>query len=133
MDLLARIFVGVSTAWIPVEDGVRKVSLVCAEILAKTYAVSSTSTTGHSPPPRQPGRTAADDGADHMAAGDDPETRQLLYDDFDAIWMYAINSRAPLGARAAIRTRMTKRVLETVEAGERDPEKLRLAALKGLE
>ena len=62
----------------------------------------------------------------------DPETLQTVYEAFDAIWMYAVACGAPLAARVAIRKRMTRCLFDAVEAGERDPEKLRQAALKGI-
>jgi hypothetical protein len=63
----------------------------------------------------------------------DPETLQTVYEAFDAIWMYAVAFGVPVAARAQIRKRMTQCLFAAAEAGERDPEKLRLAALKGLE
>jgi len=62
----------------------------------------------------------------------DPDTLQTLYEAFDAVWMYAIACGAPLTARIALRKRMTQNLLAAVAAGERDPKKLRQAALKGL-
>lgn len=63
----------------------------------------------------------------------DPEALQTLYEAFDAVWMYAVAYCAPLAARVAIRKRMTRRLVDAVEAGERDPEKLRRAALEAIE
>jgi hypothetical protein len=63
----------------------------------------------------------------------DPETLQTVYEAFDAIWMYAVAFGVPVAARVKIRKKMTQCLFDAVEAGERDPEKLRLAALKGLE
>ena len=62
----------------------------------------------------------------------DPDTLQTLYEAFDAVWMYAIACGAPLAARIALRKRMTQNLFAAVAAGERDPKKLRQAALKGL-
>jgi hypothetical protein len=62
----------------------------------------------------------------------DPDTLQTLYESFDAVWMYAVACGAPLAARIALRKRMTQDLLAAVAAGERDPKKLRQAALKSL-
>jgi len=63
----------------------------------------------------------------------DPDTLQTLYEAFDAVWMYAVAFGVPLAARVEVRKRMAECLFDAVEAGEREPEKLRVAALKGLD
>ena len=63
----------------------------------------------------------------------DPDTLQTLYEAFDAVWIYAVAFGVPLAARVEIRKRMAQCLFDAVEAGEREPEKLRVAALKGLD
>ena len=63
----------------------------------------------------------------------DPDTLQALYEAFDAVWMYAVAFGVPLAARVDVRKRMAQCLFDAVEAGEREPERLRVAALRGLD
>ena len=57
----------------------------------------------------------------------DDETRELLYAAYDAA-LIATGSRYSSTPRAIIIASLTKRLLDAAETGERDPERLRLAA-----
>jgi hypothetical protein len=60
----------------------------------------------------------------------DQQTRQLLYEAFDAAMVET--GSAHTTAPAMIVARLTKGLLDAAEAGERDPEMLRRAAPKAL-
>jgi hypothetical protein len=62
----------------------------------------------------------------------DPQTLQLLFRVFDAMWRDVDTSSMPLPDQAALRVRMKQRLLEAAETGESDPEKLRLTASQAL-
>ena len=60
----------------------------------------------------------------------DAQTRKVLYDAFDAAWLGL--DPANLTDFAATDSKLARNLLDAAETGERDPEKLRLAALKGI-
>ena len=64
------------------------------------------------------------EGPDHVSK------LQLLHHALDAIWAQASASALPAAEQAALRMKMTRSLLDALEAGERDPENLRQAALK---
>ena len=66
------------------------------------------------------------EGPDHVSK------LQLLRHALDAIWAQAAASALPAAQQAAFRMKMTRSLLDALEAGERDPESLRQAALKGV-
>jgi hypothetical protein len=62
----------------------------------------------------------------------DPQTLQLLFRVFEAIWRDVDTSAMPLTEQALLRVRIKRHLLEAAEAGESDPEKLRQAARRAL-
>jgi hypothetical protein len=60
----------------------------------------------------------------------DHETREILYAAYDAALLEAGN--APPFTRSTIIERLTQGLLNAADSGERDPDKLRLAALRAL-
>jgi hypothetical protein len=51
----------------------------------------------------------------------DPQTRQLLYDAFDAAWLEMDYFSLALASHAELKSRLTRALLDAAEAGERDP------------
>ena len=64
------------------------------------------------------------EGLDHVSK------LQLLHHALDAILAQASASALPAAEQAALRMKMSRSLLDALEAGERDPENLRQAALK---
>ena len=60
----------------------------------------------------------------------DPQTLQLLFRVFEAMWQDVDTSKMPLLEQAALRARMKRHLLEAVETGETDPDRLRRVALR---
>ena len=55
---------------------------------------------------------------------------RLLHHALDAIWAQVSGTALPAAEQAALRMKMTRRLLDALAAGERDPENLRQVALK---
>jgi hypothetical protein len=62
----------------------------------------------------------------------DRQTRQLLFEAFEAALVETDGPHFPSVPPAMTVARLTKGLLDAAEAGERDPERLRLAALEAL-
>jgi hypothetical protein len=61
-----------------------------------------------------------------------PLTQKLLYGIFDKAWRGLDNPQVSTIDLMVTRQRLTRALLDAADAGERDPEKLRLAALKAI-
>ena len=55
---------------------------------------------------------------------------RLLHQALDSIWAQASATAVPAAEQTALRMKMTRSLLAALEAGERDPENLRQAALR---
>lgn len=62
----------------------------------------------------------------------DEKTSQLLYQAYNAAWRELEATTHPWAKHAATKARLTRGLLAAVVAGERDPEKLQLAAVSGV-
>ena len=60
----------------------------------------------------------------------DHQTREILYAAYDAALLEAGNVHS--STRSTMIGKLTRGLLDAAEAGERDPDKLRLAALRAL-
>ena len=62
----------------------------------------------------------------------DEQTAQLLYAAYNAAWRELEATTHPWATHAATKARLTRGLLAATDAGERDPESLKLAALHGV-
>lgn len=60
------------------------------------------------------------------------QTSRLLYDAYNAAWHDLEATSHPWATHAATKARLTRGLLAAADAGERDPEKLKLAAIQGV-
>ena len=66
-----------------------------------------------------------------FSAYDEPTSR-LLYAAYNAAWRELEATSHPWATHAATKARLTRGLLAATAAGERDPEKLKLAAIHGI-
>jgi hypothetical protein len=62
-----------------------------------------------------------------------PLTQKLLYGIFDEAWRGLDTPQVSTIDLMVTRRRLTRALLDAADTGERDPEKLRLAAVRGLD
>jgi hypothetical protein len=62
----------------------------------------------------------------------DERTSKLLCEAYDAVWKELEAATQPLPTQAATKARLTRGLLDAASAGERDPFKLKLAAIRGV-
>jgi hypothetical protein len=61
----------------------------------------------------------------------DEATSKLLYEAYEAAWRELEVTEHPWATHAATKARLTRALLDAAAAGERDPVKLKRAALNG--
>ena len=65
-------------------------------------------------------------------SGHDDRTAQLLIEAYGAAWQHLETTAHPWATHAATKARLTRGLLAAAAQGERDPIKLKLAALKSV-